>query len=133
MGGFGDVSDRESGVVGGQGQGWHQRDGRCGAHEFELDVGVTAAMAQVRLVAAEGAAGTDDHGVVAGALGGGGPDVRSQVGDRDGPAGPGEWMRCRQHDLQGLFEQEREAESRRAGAGLAVVLVADDQVDRAQP
>jgi hypothetical protein len=70
--------------------------------------------------------------VVAGAFGGGGPDVGSQAGDRDGAAGPGEGVRGWEHDLQGLFEQGGEAQAGRAGAGVAVVLVADDEVDRAE-
>nr|AWS27296.1 FunU8 [Streptosporangium sp. KD35] len=131
-GGFGDVPDREGGVVAGQGQGRQEGDGGRGADEFELDVGVVGAVPEVGLVAAEGAAGPDDHGVLAGALGGGGPDVGSQVGDRHGAPRLGEWMRGRQHDLQVLFEQKHEAESGRARAGVAVVLVADDEVDRAQ-
>ena len=94
-----------------------QGDGAGGADEFELDVGVAGAVPQVGFVSAEGPAGPDDHGVVAGALGGGGPDVGSQLGDRDGSPGRASGCARRQHHLQRLLVQDARSAARPGGAG----------------
>jgi hypothetical protein len=127
-----DIANGQGRVAGRERECRHEGDGAGCAHQLELNVGVVGPVAQVGLET-EGPAGADDQGVVAGARGGRDPDLLAQRGNLDRPTVPGAGMPGPQDQLQGFLEQHLEPELRRPGPRMTVVLVADDQVQRAQP